>query len=164
MLPVLIGWIIGVPLTIWWPRPPSPDHPSLTRAYTTIRVVAALLLVSFGLYITVVLRELLGSIGWLPSLGIAFGGGAFMISPLATCASALDVQRRSLAIVGSYGSALLAAGQVWFSFSLWLELSINDPYAPWWCVAFTLLSTGFAAAALALTLELYAMVRRPPAS
>lgn len=162
MIPMLIGWVIGVPLDIWWPRPASPEHPARARAYRMIRTIAALLLVSYALYIVVVLKQV-GPIGLLPSLGLAFGGGAFMLSPLATCASALDVQRRSMAIFGTYGATLLIAGQAWFSFAQWLGLIELGPYAPLWWKLFTLASTVIAAAALALALELYTMVRRPPA-
>ncbi len=52
MIPVLIGWIIGVPLDIWWPRKVAPEHQGLARAYSAIRVTSILL----ALELRVVLR------------------------------------------------------------------------------------------------------------
>jgi hypothetical protein len=86
-----------------------------------------------------------------------------MLSPLATCATALDAQRRWMAVCGAYVAALLTAGQVWFSFSLFLGLISPVPWAPVWCIAFAAISAVLAAAALFLVLELYTMVRRPAA-
>ena len=162
MIPVLIGWVIGVPLDIWWPRKVEPEHAGLARAYSLIRIVAALLAISYALYFAVLLlMGLLGLVGWLEALGIAFGGGAFMLSPLATCATALDAQRRWLAIAGSYGAALLTAGQAWFSFSLFLNFSVPGSGVPGWYLAMLAISALLAAAGLLLVLELYSMVRRP---
>jgi len=161
---VLIGWIIGVPLDIWWPRPASPDHPSLARAYRLVRSIAACLLASFCLYIAVVLvDQLIPSVGLAAALGLASGLGAFMLSPLATCASALDVQRRGMAIIGTYCAALFTAGQTWFSFSLLLDLLANPlrPHSPFWWKLSVLVSTGLAAVSLVLALELYVMIRHP---
>ncbi|MDB5057621.1 MAG: hypothetical protein JWO59_1093, partial [Chloroflexi bacterium] len=82
--------------------------------------------------------------------------------PLASCASALDVQRRSVAIAGSYFAALLTAGQTLFSFFLLLNTAVVDPTTPLWWRIFAGASMVLAAVALALVLELYAMVRRRP--
>jgi hypothetical protein len=162
MFPVLIGWIIGVPLAIWWPRPVKDDHPAETRAYATIRYAAACLLAAYALYMAVVFTLLRDVVGIVELLGIIAGFGAFMLSPLASCASALDVQRRSVAIVGSYFAALLTAGQTIFSFFLFLNTAVVDPTTPVWWRVCALASTLSAAVALALVLELYAMVRRNP--
>jgi hypothetical protein len=162
MFPVLLGWIIGVPLAIWWPRPAKPDHPAETRAYITIRYAAACLLAAYVLYMTVVFTQLRDIVGVVELLGIIAGFGAFMLSPLASCASALDVQRRSVAIAGSYFAALLTAGQTLFSFFLLLNTAVVDPTTPLWWRIFAGASMVLAAVALALVLELYAMVRRRP--
>lgn len=162
MIPVLIGWIIGVPLDIWWPRKVAPEHPGLARAYSLIRLISVLLAASYLFYFVVLLQMgLLGPIGWLDALGFGVGGCAFMLSPLATCATALDAQRRWLAISGSYWAGLLTAGQAWFSLSIFLTLITQAPWAPFWYRAASLISTILAAAAFMLVLELYSMVRRP---
>lgn len=164
MIPVLIGWIIGVPLDIWWPRKVAPEHQGLARAYSAIRVTSILLALSFVLYFVVVIRMgSLGPIGWLEGLAMGMGGTAFMLSPLATCATALDAQRRWMAVCGAYGAALLVAGQVWFSFSMLLAFLQHAFPAPFWFSAFMAVSAALAAVALVLVLELYTMVRRPTA-
>jgi hypothetical protein len=164
MIPVLIGWIVGVPLDIWWPRKVAPEHPGLARAYSLIRASSVLLALSWTLYFVIVLlMGQLGQMGWLEALGIGLGGAAFMLSPLATCATALDAQRRWMAIFGSYSAALLAALVFWSSFSVFLLLITQFPWAPFWYAVFTATSTILSAVALFLVLELYTMVRRPAA-
>lgn len=163
LTPVLLGWIVSVPLDIWWPRKVSPEHPALARSYGLVHWAAGLLLAGYILFMAVILHLVGGSLGWLDTAAMAFGGGAMMLSPLAACASALDVQRRSLAIAGCYGAALLAAGQVWFSLFLWSYASNPIDPVPWWCTPAAVVSAALAAIALALILELYTLTRRPPA-
>jgi hypothetical protein len=161
MIPMLIGWIIGVPLTIWWPRAHSPEHPGQARALRTIRFAAGFMIVSTAFYMAVQVSQLAHQDGWLAALGVAFVFGAFLLSPLASCASSLDVQRRSMAIVGSYLAVVTAAGQFWFSALTLLVLTYMDPYSPLWWRACMVVSAVFAAVTLFLVLELYALVRRP---
>jgi hypothetical protein len=164
MLPMLIGWVIGVPLDIWWPRPVSSEHPGLASAYRLVRTAAGCLLISWALFIPVVLSWLLSNeVGFLQGLSIAFSGGAFMLSPLASCASALDVQKRAMAIASVYCAVLLICVQFWLSVLSLLSLVPLRPYAPLWWVICCGLSTLLAAISLVLVLELYALIRRPPA-
>jgi hypothetical protein len=161
MIPMLIGWIIGVPLTIWWPRPKSPEHPGQTRALGKVRLAAGCMILSTTFYMAVEVAQLVHQEGWLAALSTAFVFGAFLLSPLASCASSLDVQRRGMAIVGSYLAVVTAGGQFWFSALTLLVLIYLDPYSPLWWRACMIVSAVFAAVALFLVLELYALVRRP---
>jgi hypothetical protein len=157
----LLGWIVSVPLDIWWPRKISPEHPALARSFGLVRWTAGVHLLAYSLFMAVLLHLAGGMMGWLEAATLAVSGGAMMLSPLAACASALDVQRRSLALGGCYGAALLAAGQIWFSLYLWLYTASPISPVPWWCMPAAVLSAALAAIALALTLELYTLTRRP---
>ena len=162
MFPTLLAMIFGVPLTIWWPRPASPEHPAQARAYRRVRLASALLLVGSALYIIVSLSDALYLIGWQVACTIALSYMAFMLAPLATCAGALDTQRREPALIGSFIAALFAGGQAWLSLLSFLVYSIGMPGTPlWWRLGF-LCSAAFAAGGLAIVLEFYALIRRPP--
>ncbi len=160
MGPGLIIWVIGIPITIWRPRKTVPGSWQ-AHAYLALRYAAIWLLLGYLL----LLLPGLGRVRDEPMLIPLFAGlGAFLLSPLSTCAIALDAQRRWFALFNSYLAILFACGVIWNCIIQLLVYLLIDPGSgsPW-RIALVSVAGLMCAAALVFMLELYTLIRQPRA-
>lgn len=157
ILPVLIGWFLGVPLAIWWPRP-SDDNVARAKIYRLLRRAA--------------LCQLVGFLCWTLTLGInpadqIFGVvllicaviGAISLTPFAIGMLGLDFGNRWLGVIGAALATLFPAGLT--CYSVLTLFAIYTGAIPW---LIGLPATGavmLCGTATWLVLEAYATMRAP---
>lgn len=153
---VQISTIIGVQVSIWWPRNVPAGSPQ-ARAYRAIKSASACLAIGYVLFIVLIglPRELfsfllLASIGTVPQ------------TPLSSIALSLDRGRRLRALYSSYCAVLFAATLTWACIYQAL-LILPPPGGPRWQQSLVVAATLLCAAGTAFIMEAYATIRQPRA-
>lgn len=161
MLFVLLGWLLAVPVVIWWPRPAG-ENATRTRAYRTLRDAASCLLPGYALFAFVyaLLLDVRPGDGFFLVIVLFFSFlGVVALTPFALGMLALDVGNRTLGLTGSVLAAIFAGGLT--SFALLLLLSAVQRTIPFWYAAPALGAALLCGASAALVLEAYAVMRAP---
>jgi hypothetical protein len=156
---IQISTVVGVLVSIWWPRKVEAGSVR-ARAFRSLRLAATCLVASYLL--------LLAALG-LPPVGdtalqrvlLAAMLGTVPLTPLSSAALAIERGRRVRALFSCYGALLFAAALAWICAISALTLLGQE--APLWRLACLAAAAGSCGAGVVLIMELYALLRRPPA-
>ncbi|HWE62626.1 MAG TPA: hypothetical protein VHB98_13010 [Chloroflexota bacterium] len=158
MMPfVLIGWLLAVPLAIWWPRPLD-DESARTRAYRLLRNAATCLLPGYLLFTLQLGIDPNDQYFRILVLVFVFLG-ALSLTPLALGMLALDFQRRWLGLGSGVLAALFPAGIV--VYALLTLIGAYMRLVPGWYAFPAIGALLLCGGATAFVLEAYAVMRAP---
>lgn len=156
IFPVLVGWMVGVPAAIWWPRGDSGDS-ARARAYRMFRGAASCLLPGYILWVLLLGLDPDDAYFRLLLLILAFLG-LLALTPLALGMLALDLRNRPLGLIGSILAVLFSAGLTCYGLIVVLGVLIRAGI-PLWQGAVAVATILLCGAATAFILEAYALLR-----